>query len=359
MRETKLKQVLIVCGGQSAEHEISIISARHVLQALDKEKFEPVLVFISQTGTWWYQQDWKIISGVTVCDANFKQGHHASLTYKNNETYLLLSSAEDNSDISEIKIDVAFPVLHGPRGEDGTIQGLFEIMNLPYVGSDSFSSSVNMDKDLFKKVVSQVAPTIPLVPSITLSNNSVEYSNAVKQLGSKILFIKPAVMGSSVGITRVTNEKEYLDAIEEAFKYGTKVLIEKAVSAREIECAVLGTDKPKASCLGEIRPSKKHAFYSYEAKYLDPDGAALSIPADVPADITKKIQAMAVEAFVATGCAGMARVDFFLTDDNTIYLNEINTIPGFTQISMYPKLWEASGVASDELITRLIEFSTQ
>ena len=257
----------------------------------------------------------------------------------------------------ELRVDVAFPVLHGPMGEDGTIQGMFEVMNLAYVGSGVLASGLGMDKDFMKRILA--TSKIPLVPSVCLydKNDYVDYAVVSESLRSTILFVKPCVMGSSVGVSKASSAETYDAAVLEAFKYSTKVLVEKFIPCREIECAVLGNHSPKASCLAEIKTN--HDFYSYEAKYIDPNGADYIIPAKLDNKITEQIRDIAVKAFVALDCKGMARVDFFLGPDNEIFVNELNTIPGFTSISMYPQCWQASGMSYSELIKNLIDLGIE
>jgi len=260
-----------------------------------------------------------------------------------------------------VRADVVFPVLHGTYGEDGTLQGLLELAMVPYVGADVLGASVGMDKDVAKRLLA--AAGVPVVPWITVHKSewasgraSIE-KKSVGALGLP-LFVKPACTGSSVGITKVKDADMLGAAMDEAFRYDMRVLIEKAVDCREIECAVLGNEDPRASVLGEIVP--RHEFYSYEAKYIDPDGAELKIPAALSPELADGIRAAARSGYLALGCSGMARVDFFLEKIGTrFFLNEINTIPGFTSISMYPKLWEASGLKYADLLDRLIELSLE
>ncbi len=239
-------------------------------------------------------------------------------------------------------IDVIFPVLHGPYGEDGTIQGLARLANLPCVGAGILGSSVGMDKDVMKRLLRDAGIPIGRFVTITaLTRSWFTYAGLAKEL-SKVLYVKPANLGSSVGISRVQNEDEFIKALDHAFSYDLKVVVEEEIKGREIECAVLGNEEPRASIPGEVIPHA--AFYSYEAKYIDDDGAGLEIPARLTPDQVTRVQEIAVNTFTTLECLGMARVDVFLTPDDRIIVNEINTIPGFTSISMYPKLWEISGV---------------
>lgn len=343
--------VVVFCGGVSAEHEISLRSAKNIIQAIDKTKFKPVLVIISRAGTWYLQNNLTILDQITECSESFNYGESCTLIRQNQQTFLLDTHGK------KTLVNVAFPILHGPMGEDGTLQGLLEVMNLAYVGCGVLASVLGMDKDSMKKIL--LSAGLPVVPSVTLLNNSdhLTYDIISKSLNSKTLFVKPAMMGSSVGVSKVTSAEQYLPAVQQAFKYSTKVLVEKFVPCREIECAILGNNNPQASCLGEIRPL--HDFYSYEAKYLDPNGAELIIPADLDADTAYKMRNLAIKTFIALECQGLSRVDFFLSDKNEIFVNEINTMPGFTSISMYPKLWEASGIGYSELISELINLALE
>jgi D-alanine-D-alanine ligase len=261
----------------------------------------------------------------------------------------------------EVILDIVFPVLHGTFGEDGTLQGLLELAMVPYVGADVIGSAVGMDKDVAKRLLKDAG--ISVVPSITVSkgqwrNNAQDIiQNAQDKLGPP-LFVKPVCAGSSVGIKKVKEKESFAEAMNFAFQFDTRVMIEKAIDCREIECAVLGNDNPAASILGEIIPH--HEFYSYEAKYIDPNGAALKIPAQIDVSIAGAIRKTATKGYIALGCSSMARVDFFLDKKtNEFYLNEINTIPGFTSISMYPKLWEATGLKYSDLLDKLIQLALE
>lgn len=347
-----MQNILVIFGGCSAEHEVSVRSARNVIAALDKELFRAISVGVSRSGTWYLFKYDAIPESFTKVTEDVPEENICSLVRTPTETVIKSAGGK------VIKIDAAFPVIHGPMGEDGTLQGLFEMMQIPYVGPGVLGSAIAMDKDIFKRLL--VDANISVVPFLTLSNiNKIPtYKEVVKSLGSEILFIKPAVMGSSVGVYKVGSEKAYLEGLNEAFKYSFKVLVEKYIPGREIECSVLGNKDPKASCLGELKPH--HEFYSYEAKYLDPNGAEYIIPAkNIDKQMEDKIRNIAVEAFKVGQCVGMARVDFFIAEDGNVYVNEMNTIPGFTSISMYPKMWEASGIGYSDLMTELITFAME
>jgi len=346
-------RVAIVFGGRSAEHEVSLQSARNVIESLNRDKYEPVLIGIDKEGRWFLNEN-------SIQLLNAGDPKLIRLSDSNHEIALTPSGAGSNL-ISLInhqnlgKVDVIFPVLHGPFGEDGTIQGLAKLANLPCVGAGILGSAVGMDKDVMKRLLRDAG--IPIGRFITITSTTKDrysYPDLAAELGN-VLFVKPANLGSSVGISKVRNEPEFKRAIELAFNYDLKVVVEEEIIGREIECAVLGNELPKASIPGEIIP---HAdFYSYEAKYIDDDGAGLEIPARLPAHVLQKVQELAKATFKALECQGMARVDVFLTADEKIVVNEINTIPGFTRISMYPKLWEFSGISHTELVDTLIQLA--
>jgi D-alanine-D-alanine ligase len=255
------------------------------------------------------------------------------------------------------KVDVVFPVLHGPFGEDGTVQGLLKLANLPFVGAGVLGSAVGMDKDVMKRLLRDAKIPVPKFLVFERSElGRIKYA-PVKRLLGLPFFVKPANLGSSVGISKVTNEREFSGALREAFRYDNKVLLEEGINGREIECSVLGNDNPIASLPGEIITS--HDFYSYDAKYLDEKGAQLIVPARLPKQVVTRIQELALKAFKVLCCEGMGRVDFFLRGRSEVIVNEINTIPGFTTISMYPKMWQASGISYSRLIDRLIRLALE
>lgn len=310
-------RVGIIFGGKSAEHEVSVRSAENVIEAIDKDKYEPVLIKIEKSGKW-------------------------------------LLNNESRFPSSEL-IDVAFPILHGPFGEDGTVQGLLKLAGIPFIGSGVLGSAVGMDKDVMKRLLRDAG--IPIAKFVVAKEKEVpNYKDIVESLGSPF-FIKPANMGSSVGVSKVTEESEVARAVENAFQYDRKILIEENIQGREIECSVLGNDEPRASIPGEIIPS--HDFYSYEAKYIDENGAKLEIPAKLSSELVEKVRELAIKTFRTLECEGLGRVDFFLKPNGEVQVNEINTIPGFTSISMYPKMWEASGISYTELIDRLIQLALE
>lgn len=346
-----VKKLLILCGGRSAEHEISIKSAKNILKAIDRSQFTPILVGISRSGTWYYLEDESYIENHSNIDDNLDSSLISGLVRFPTSTCLSTQQG------ITIPIDVAFPVLHGPFGEDGTIQGLFDMKSVPYVGGGVLASSTGMDKDIFKQILTY--NNIPVVPFLTIDKTDTFpiYSDLAEQFKTDTFFIKPVCMGSSVGISKVKSKEDLLKAILLAFNFSHKIMIEPGISCREIECAVLGNLAPKASGLGEIRPT--HEFYSYDAKYNDPNGADLIIPAPLTDDLAKKIQEIAVKTFKVIDCRGLARVDFFLDNNDNIYVNEINTLPGFTNISMYPKLWQEMGISYPDLVSKLISLALE
>ena len=352
-------RVGVLFGGRSGEHDVSLCSAASVISALDPAKYDVIAIGIDRDGRWYVQDKATVIDHPDFgrVMAMEKKGEWLVKNYEDSGK-LIIYNTEDNNSIS---VDLVIPVVHGTFCEDGTLQGLLELAMVPYVGADVIGSAVGMDKDISKRLLSHGG--IPVVPWITIiqSQWAGKKKEFIERCAEEIglpLFVKPANTGSSVGVKKVKTIKGIADAVDYALQYDDKVLVEKAVDAREIECAVLGNDDPVASVPGEIIP--KHEFYSYEAKYIDPDGAALVIPAHIDGDTAAKIRECALRAFKILNCSSMARVDFFLEKNGTaFYLNEINTIPGFTSISMYPKLFAYSGISYGELIDSLIELALE
>jgi D-alanine-D-alanine ligase len=345
----KVLRVGVLFGGRSGEHEVSLASAASVIRGLDPDKYEAVPIGISKDGHWLIGE-----GAVKMLPEVLKGGRRVMLTADPTEAAIVPLDRGAGAQ----RLDVVFPVLHGTYGEDGTIQGMLDLAGLPYVGAGVLGSAVGMDKDVSKKLLQ--AEGIPVVPWVTVYRSDWEKEPAavrakVEEEFAYPVFVKPATLGSSVGMTKVHNAEELRPALDLACEYGMKILVEKAVSAREIEVSVLGNHEPKASVPGEIIPHRE--FYDYTAKYLE-DGTQLVIPAVLKPPQIQKIQTLAIQAFRALELAGMARVDFFLEKKGSkLYLNEVNTIPGFTSISMYPKLWEASGISFRELIDKLIELA--
>src|SRR3954466_13291046 len=384
---TKKLRIGVLFGGRSGEHEVSLLSAASVLNAIDRSKYEVVPIGISKEGRWLTSgESQKLLKGdhqpenprhlragdpeatlgaavlargdSVMVPPEPSSGRHSLVPFES-------GAVSQNTAHQPIDVDVIFPVLHGTFGEDGTIQGLLELAGIPYVGAGVLGSAAGMDKDVMKRLFT--AAGLPIVKHVTVLRGAWEKEpkKAKKQIESKLkypVFVKPANLGSSVGISKVREAKELGPAMDLAASYDRKIVIEQGVGgkkkkAREIECSVLGNDDPKASVPGEIVPMKE--FYDYAAKYLD-EGSELVIPAKLSRGLTKQVRQMAIDAFKAVDCAGLARVDFLLDPvSDKVYLNEINTMPGFTAISMYPKLWAASGVEYPKLIDQLIELALE
>ena len=331
-------RVAIICGGKSSEHEISCISANGILNAIDRSTFEPVLIGITKSGKWLRLPE----------DTSFIIQNGALPTVPESGLEISITSQGLFSGGKNLAIDVVFPILHGPYGEDGTIQGLFEMIGLRYVGSGVLASAVSMDKSYSKPIFA--AAGLKVAPGTVVTSSNFELPSNLKYP----LFVKPARSGSSRGTTKVKQDSELKAAVESALAFDTKVIIEQAVVGKEIECAVLQSEgKTIVSPVGQIVISSKYEFYDFQAKYLD-DSMQLVFP-ELPAGIEEKIQAAALTAFNAAGCEGLARVDFFYSDSGEVLINEINTMPGFTPLSVYPKLIEKSGMNYQQLITTLIQ----
>ncbi|MCL1864921.1 MAG: D-alanine--D-alanine ligase [Spirochaetes bacterium] len=350
-------KVGVLYGGRSCEHDVSCCSAASVIKYLDRSKYEVCAIGIDRDGRWHVQDNIEIVE-----DKDFgtilrlKQTGDWLVNHFEREGKLFLYNKKTNS---EVFVDIIFPVVHGTFCEDGSLQGLLELAMVTYVGADVIGSAVGMDKDVSKRLLREAG--IPVVDWLKVSKHlwDSEKQGIIKEIVKEIgfpCFIKPCNTGSSVGITKVKNPESLEDAIENAFQWDNKLLIEKGINAREIEFSVIGNDNPEASIPGEIRP--KHEFYSYEAKYIDSNGAELLIPAEIGRDLIKQMEETAVKGYSALCCKGMARVDFFLDrDTNRFYLNEINTLPGFTNISMYPKLWGETGTDYKTLLDKLINLA--
>jgi D-alanine-D-alanine ligase len=375
-------RVGILFGGRSGEHEVSLLSAASILKAIDRNKFDVTPIGITKEGRWLAAADANgLLEGNSASARRLRAGDPeatpgARLLHEGIPTLLAPEPGVSKELVKKERLggesvggeslDVVFPVLHGTFGEDGTIQGLFELAGIAYVGSGVLGSAAGMDKDAMKRLFAQAG--LPIVKHVTLLRSDWEKSprKAIARVEAALkypLFVKPANLGSSVGISKAHDRKELGPALELAAKYDRKLIVEEGVGgktgrARELEVAVLGNDDPKASVVGEIIPGKE--FYDYEAKYLS-EGSVPVIPAKLTKAEAKKIREMAVEAFRVCDLAGLARVDFLMEPGGRrrIYLNEVNTLPGFTQISMYPKLWEATGVSYRDLITRLIELALE
>jgi len=343
-------RVGVIYGGRSGEHEVSIASAAAIFKHLDPAKYEAVPIKIAKDGRWALSGDVpKALSAAEV----HRQAESTAL-----------EPIEPTAALSSGRIDVVFPVLHGPYGEDGTVQGLLELANVPYVGAGVLGSAVGMDKAVMKTLFA--AHNLPIVPHLTVMRR--EWEADPRTITSRVanelrypVFVKPANLGSSVGISKAKSDESLREAMELALRFDRKIVIESGVpNAREIECAVLGNDEPEASVPGEVIVTHPDGFYSYTAKYIDADGATTRIPADLPAALAEKVQRLSVDAFRALELSGMARVDFFVDGQTSaLFLNEVNTIPGFTSISMYPKMWEATGLPYAALIDRLLTLALE
>ena len=341
-------RVAVLFGGRSAEHEVSVLSAINVVRALDRDRYDPVPVFVTREGKWLASRfdDAGLAqptSGLELCLVPGGRGR--------------LLGLEESGEARELpKVDVLFPVLHGLHGEDGSVQGMAEVALVPLVGCGILGSAVALDKDIAKRLLKEAG--IGVARGVTIGHDAdqqPEFADLIETLGQPI-FIKPARQGSSVGVSKVADTASYQAALAEGFRHDRKLLAEEFVQGREIECSVLEDEQGGlfVSRPGEIVPAESHGFYSYDAKYVDADGAALKVPADLPEELEAKIRETAARAFRALGCDGMARVDFFVTGNRDFVVNELNTIPGFTNISMYPKAMEASGISQNELVDRLI-----
>lgn len=355
---TKKIKLGVILGGRSGEHEVSLMSSHSVLDVLDRDKYEITEIGIDHEGTWW--------SGKNVLEAmekgTTKGLFRVFLLPEPGKSILFKRTVENNVETIApmTELDVVFPVLHGTFGEDGTLQGFFEMADIAYVGAGVLGSSVGMDKSVFKDVM--VANDIPVAEWIICTRKDIEADietimDKAEALAAYPLFVKPANLGSSVGITKVRNRSDMYEGLMEAARYDRRILVERGINAREIEVSVLGNENAKVSIPGEVVPSDD--FYSYNAKYLDGE-SELFIPAPISKELLEEVKELALKTYKAIDCAGMARVDFLLDKDtNKLYINEVNTLPGFTSISMYPKLWDASGLPYPALIDELIELALE
>jgi D-alanine-D-alanine ligase len=351
---SKKLRVAILFGGKSAEHEISLISARNIVQAMDKRKYEILSIGIDKQGRWFFDQGARLLNDNKKTQVEFQRGGDSTAVLPGASQTPMIRVSPGRALGA---VDVVFPVLHGPFGEDGTVQGLLKMTNVAFVGAGVLGSAIGMDKDVMKRLLRDAG--IPVTKFLVFDSSSLDeiaFAKVKRNLNLPF-FVKPANLGSSVGISKVTGKDQFRRAIEEAFRYDSKILVEEYIRGREIECSVLGNENPIASLPGEI--ITRHDFYSYDAKYMDEKGAQLVIPAKLRARVVKEIRETAIKCFKVLCCEGMARVDFFLRDEREIIVNEINSIPGFTKISMYPKLWEASGISYPDLIDRLIQLALE
>lgn len=346
-------KVGILFGGKSSEHEVSLQSAKNIMEAIDHDKYDVTLIGIDKQGNWHLNNNTDYLineDNPKLIELNKTNQNIAVVPGRENNQILNINSSEAFE-----QLDVIFPILHGPLGEDGSVQGMIRMANIPYVGPNVLSSAICMDKDIAKKLLQASGFNVADWISVKKTAKKQPSFNEVKEKIGTPFFIKPANQGSSVGVSKVKSEEEYIEGLEKAMLYDHKVLLEKNVIGREIECGVLGNENPAASLPGEILP--KGDFYSYETKYIDENGAILKIPADLSEELKKTIQEQSVEAFEVLECQGLARVDYFLKENGSLVINEVNTLPGFTKISMYPKLWEVSGIPYPILIEKLIELA--
>ncbi len=348
-------RVALVFGGQSAEHAVSLESGKNVMDALDAKKYDVLLLAIDKQGVWRHIGSPELLRRTDVAKPIDVEGAGPRVWMVPAKNGVEILNLETGKKIGDA--DVVFPILHGPYGEDGTIQGYFRLLGLPFVGAGVLGSAVSMDKDFTKRLLRDAGLPIGKFVCLKRHEKSSHSFQAIKEELGLPLFIKPANMGSSVGVHKVTDENQFQSAIKDAFQYDTKVLVEEFIKAREIECSVLGNKQVTTSLPGEVLP--QHEFYSYEAKYLDENGARFKIPAELPGDLVHRIKDLSVKVYETLGCEGMSRVDFFLTTDSRLLVNEINTIPGFTKISMYPKMWNATNLGYSELIDRLITLAIE
>ncbi|PJE75610.1 D-alanine--D-alanine ligase [Candidatus Uhrbacteria bacterium CG10_big_fil_rev_8_21_14_0_10_48_11] len=350
MTAEKKINLALIYGGKSTEHEVSLRSARSIYEKLDKDKYNVVLLGVSQSGRWLLADEAaNLLTETTVSESNSRQ------VVPTGKGAMSLVAAESGNELEAI--DVVFPIIHGAGGEDGSLQGMLELLDVPYVGCGVLGSAVGMDKDVTKRLLRDAGVEVAPYATLRSTDSWQAELDAIVATLHYPLFVKPANLGSSVGITKVKIREALEVAVADAFTFDQKVLIEKAIEGREIEVAVLGNEKPEASVPGEILPH--HEFYSYEAKYVDEHGASLSLPAKLSTSETEEVRMLACRIFKTLELSGMARVDFFLTQDGRWICNEVNSPPGFTTISMYPKLWEISGVPFTELLDRLIALAVE
>ncbi|TGB03519.1 D-alanine--D-alanine ligase [Halobacillus salinus] len=345
---SKIK-VGLLFGGKSSEHEVSLQSAKNIMEAIDHDTYDVTLVGIDKQGNWHLNNNTGYLineDDPKLVELNKTDQNIAVVPGREKDQILNINSSEALD-----QLDVIFPILHGPLGEDGSVQGMLRMANIPYVGPNVLSSAVCMDKDITKKLLQASGFEVANWITVKKAKKHPSFDEVSEKLGTPF-FIKPANQGSSVGVSKVKTEQEYVEGLKQALLYDHKVLLEETVVGREVECAVLGNDNPEASLPGEILPNGD--FYSYETKYIDENGAVLKIPADLSDEWEKNVQEQSIKAFEVLECQGLARVDFFMKEDGSLVINEVNTLPGFTKISMYPKLWEVSGIPYPKLIEKLI-----
>lgn len=342
---SKKRKVAILYGGRSVEHGVSVNSARNIFDHIDKERFEPLLIGITKAGQWF------LTSNVTK---DIGQGKALGLILDAQSPGFILVSSGDR-----IKADIIFPVLHGTDGEDGSIQGLIKAMDIPMVGTGVLGSSLSMNKIIAKRLLKDAGlPVANFVSFRFTEKEKIDYKAIKKVLGTPFM-VKSASLGSSVGVSKVKNEAAFNKAVEESFRYDDAILMEEFVSGREIECAILGNSPAEASYPGEIVVSSKYDFYTFDAKYVDPEAVQINVPAKLEAKIAEKVREICLKAYKTLHGEDFARVDLFLTAEGKIYINELNTIPGFTNSSMFPMMWQERGLAFNDLISRLLDLAQQ
>jgi len=339
---SKKPVVGLIYGGRSVEHDISIKSATNIFQNIDRNAYEVTLIGIDQNGGWYLNQE---------PIADIENGQPLTLSLDSHKFHFLKTGG------GKINIDVAFPILHGTDGEDGSVQGLFKTAKIPVVGSGVLGSANAMNKIVAKRLLKEAGVPVANYQTYDYRNRAdIQFSLLKNRLGLPFI-VKPASLGSSVGISKVNGEADLKEAVDTCFQYDEEMIIEEFIEAREFECAIMGNDDPKATVPGEIVIGGDYELYSFDAKYVDPSGASITIPADLDPETTGKVRSLCIKSYKALHCEDYARVDFFFTTHNRIVINEINTIPGFTDISMFPKLWEYEGVEYTVLISKLIEFA--
>jgi D-alanine-D-alanine ligase len=337
------KKVAILYGGRSVEHGVSVNSAKNILEFIDKDKFEPLAIGISKSGQWFLTK---------TVDKDIEQGQALGLILDPDKAGFIILSNSDR-----VKVDIIFPVLHGTDGEDGSIQGLIKAINIPMVGTGVLGSAISMNKIIAKRLLKNAG--IPVTKFVAFHFNEIrkiKFESIQKALGLPFM-VKSASLGSSVGVTKVSSKRDFKKAIEEAFRYDHELIIEEFVVGREIECAILGNGPGEASNPGEIVISKEYEFYTFDAKYVDSKAVEIKVPAELSKDVIKKIREASLQAYQALHCEDFSRVDLFLTKKGKVYVNEINTIPGFTNSSMYPMMWKERGISFTNLITRLVDLA--
>jgi D-alanine-D-alanine ligase len=338
------KKIGVLYGGRSVEHGVSINSARNIFEFIDKELFEPVLIGITSQGAWYQTQ---------TVTKEIESGEELSIRLNPATPTFLTSKGKS------ISVDIVFPVLHGTDGEDGSIQGLIKAMDLPMVGTTVLGSSMSMSKLVTKRLLKEAGlPVADFLYAYFPEKSNLRFEKIQEKLGLPFM-VKSASLGSSVGVSKVKSKEDFDKAIEEGFRYDDCVLIEKFIQGREIECAILGNSPAKASLPGEIIISKEYEFYTFDAKYVDGNAVSIDVPAKLEASIQDRIRTLSLQAYQALSCEDFARVDLFLTNDGSVYVNEINTIPGFTNSSMFPMMWKERGISFTALITQLIELAME